>query len=540
MEVLQNIQDFRRQYPNKVKEQADLLTQGIINNEHEFIKEEQRPILITDVTKSVDLWKTQMDFKKGGLNRAPKFPIPTGYQFLLQYYNATKDIDALKAVEITLKQMAKGGIYDQIGGGFSRYSTDVDWKVPHFEKMLYDNAQLLSLYADAYRLTKNPLYKTIIEETTQFIERELRSDSGGVYSSLDADSEGVEGKFYVWTKEELKAILNKHSEAIQAYYSVKTSGNWEHGNNILHIKKSKAFIIKKYNLTEIQFNQALDDAKKDLLKARAKRVRPGLDDKILTAWNGLLIKGYSDSYKATGDDIYLKLALKTATFIKENLLKSDYRLDRNFKNGTSTINGFLDDYAFVISGFIALYQTTLDEDWLMEAKAIAVYVDAHFNDINSPYYYYTSHIDPKLIARKKVIADNVIPSGNSEMAKNNYILGHYFYNEKQIEHAQQMALGVKEKSMKGGAYYGNWNQLFVWMVNKPYEVAIVGKDAKHYVKEWNAHYLPQAFVLGSMQEGTLELLEHKLVSGQTTIYVCKNKSCKSPVTRVKDAVSLIK
>lgn len=540
MELLESVQNYKVQNPNKLEEQANQLTQGIVNNDHKFIKEELSEITKEDLKQLVDHWKTQIDYKKGGLNRAPKFPIPTGYQFLLQYAKANTDMIALEAVDVTLTKMAEGGIYDQIGGGFARYSTDEDWKAPHFEKMLYDNAQLLSLYSEAYRYSKNPLYKTIVKETSEFIERELRSKSGGVFSSLDADSEGEEGKFYVWTKTELNRILKNQPKAIQDYYSVKSSGNWEHGNNILHIKKSKESILKTYNLTEIQFTQALAEAKTNLLKARAKRVRPGLDDKILTAWNGLLIKGYTDAYKAFGEEKYLNLAIETAQFVKENILKSDFRLDRNFKNGESSINGFLDDYAFTISGFISLYQTTFNEEWLNTAKALNSYVDAHFSDQNSPYYFYTSDLDPALIARKKVIADNVIPAGNSEMAKNNFVLGHYFYNTKQIKHAETMAAGVKDNALRGGAYYANWDQLFMWMINEPYEVAIVGKDAKQQLKEWNTHYLPNAFVLGGQNEGTLDLLKNKWVNGQTTIYVCKNKACQLPVTQIKDAIKLIK
>ncbi len=540
LQLLEGIHKFKEESSNKLEEQAHQLTQGIINNEHKFLTEENPEITLSDLKALVERWKTQIDFKKGGLNGAPKFPIPTGYQFLLQYAKQEKDLKALEAVNITLTKMAEGGIYDQIGGGFARYSTDAEWKAPHFEKMLYDNAQLLSLYSEAYRYSKNPLYKTIVAETSEFIERELRSKSGGVYSSLDADSEGEEGKFYVWTKEEVNRVLKLHPEAIQAYYSVKSSGNWEHGNNILHIKKSKAFILKNYTLTESEFDEALTDAKNTLLKARENRIRPGLDDKILTAWNGLLIKGYTDAYKAFGDEKYLTYALETAHFIKENILKSDFRLDRNFKNGKSSINGFLDDYAFTISGFISLYQTTFNIEWLNKAKVLNTYVNTHFKDEHSPYYFYTSNLDPKLITRKKNIADNVIPAGNSEMAKNNFILGHYFYKPDMISHAETMALGVKENALRGGAYYANWDQLLMWMVNKPYEVAIIGQDAKKRLKEWNTYYIPNAFVLGGAKEGTLDLLENKLVNGQTTLYVCKNKTCQSPVIEIEKALEFIK
>lgn len=540
MELLHGLQDFRAQNPGKIEEQAHQLTQGIIANEHVFVEAETKPVSKADLNQIFQIWKTQIDYKKGGLNRAPKFPMPTGHQFLLQYAFSSGNKDALKAVETTLSHMAVGGIYDQIGGGFSRYSTDVDWKVPHFEKMLYDNAQLLSLYSETYRLTKEPLYKTIVEETTAFIERELRGESGGVYSSLDADSEGEEGKFYVWKKDELDVLLKEQPEAIQAYYSVKPSGNWEHGTNILHIKKTKEAICKKYNISIKTLNESIKKTKKNLLKVREERIRPGLDDKILTAWNGLLIKGYTDAYKAFGDAFYLEKAKQTAHFIKKHILKDDYRLDRNFKNGKSSINGFLDDYSFVISGFISLYQVTLDEEWLTMSKNLTNYVDSHFKDENSPYYYYTSDIDPALIARKKVIADNVIPAGNSEMAKNRFVLGHYYYNKVMIDHAKKMALGVKEKCLKGGTYYGNWDQLLNWMVNPPYEVAIVGPDAIKTVKEWNTHYLPNVFVLGGEKEGGLELLNHKLIGGQTTIYVCKNKTCQSPVTQVTEALKFVK
>ena len=263
--------------------------------------------------------------------------------------------------------MASGGIYDHIGGGFARYSTDDIWKVPHFEKMLYDNGQLVSLYSNAYKVTQNELYKKVVYETLEFVERELTDESGGFNSSLDADSEGEEGKYYVWTKQEIDNLLGEESEIFCDYFSVTSNGNWE-GNNILFITHRKADILKKYSIDEKTFEEVINKSKKVLFEERNKRIRPGLDDKILTSWNALMLKGYVDAYTAFGEMKFLDRALKNGEFILNKMMDESGRLNRNYKNGKSTINAFLDDYAYTIEAFISLYETTFVEEWIYLSK----------------------------------------------------------------------------------------------------------------------------------------------------------------------------
>ena len=295
--MLTQVSDFVKQNPDKAEQQAKSLTQGVQSSEMIYLNTEEAKFTTDDLNSIFTTWKSNIDFKNGGYNRAPKFPLPAGYQFLLHYNYITEDADALKAVTTTLNKMADGGIYDQIGGGFSRYSTDAYWKVPHFEKMLYDNAQLVSLYSSAYQKTKDPKYKIIVTETLDFIQRELTSKEGGFYSSLDADSEGEEGKFYVWTKSELQKALGNKADLIIDYYNVTEKGNWENSQNILFKSATDKKIADKYNITERELTKRVLEAKKILLKERKKRIRPGLDDKILTSWNALMLKAYIDAYR---------------------------------------------------------------------------------------------------------------------------------------------------------------------------------------------------------------------------------------------------
>jgi len=533
LDMLAQVSNFVKQNPDKAEHQAKTLTQGIQSSEMIVEEANKSNVSLNDLDEIFENWKSDIDYLEGGHTHAPKFPLPIGYQFLLHYYSISQNEDALKAVTITLDKMADGGIYDQVGGGFSRYSTDTHWKVPHFEKMLYDNAQLVSLYAAAYQQTKNPYYQTIVAETVAFIESELTSEEGGFFASLDADSEGEEGKFYVWTATELKEVLGKNADLIIDYYNVTEKGNWENGVNILLKKESDKTIANNYNITESELTKRVLEAKERLLKERSKRVRPGLDDKMLTAWNGLMTKGLIDAYRAFNDKKYLDMALKNAAFINQKLKTSDNRLYRNYKNGKATINGFLDDYAFTIEAFIAIYQATFDEKWLIQAQQLTEYCLVHFKDESSGMFYYTSDADAALIARKMELSDNVIPSSNSAMAKNLYVLGQYFYNDSYIEMAKNRLNNIRKSTATGGTYYANWDILMAWLASEPYEVAIVGEHCEAKRKEFDTYYLPNVFVSGGITEGTLPTLEGRLVAGETIIYVCQNKVCSLPVRDVE-------
>ena len=536
IEMLTQVLTFVKQRPDKAQQQAEALTQGVQASEMVCRNTEGAEFTTDDLDRIFTAWKGDMDYANGGHRGAPKFPLPVGYQFLLHYHYLTRDADALKAVTTILDKMAGGGIYDQIGGGFARYSTDEYWKVPHFEKMLYDNAQLVSLYSAAYQQTKDPRYKLIAGETLDFIRREMTSEEGGFYSSFDADSEGKEGKFYVWTRGELQRALGGKADAIIDYYSVTENGNWEGGQNILFTSARDKEIADRYKITESELAQRVQEAKKVLLSERAGRIRPGLDDKILTSWNALMLKGYVDAYRVFDNKEYLDTALKNSDFIIAKIKSSDGGLDRNYKNGTASINAFLDDYAFTASAFISLYQATFDEGWLQEARQLTTYAIAHFYDEESGMFYYTSDLDPALIARKMEVTDNVVPSSNSEMAKNLFVLGQYFYDDEYIRKSEKMLINVGQDAFKGGAYYANWDILMAWFAGGSYEVAIAGKEFEAKRKEFDRHYLPNVILSGGKSEGTVPLLENKLIEGQTTIYVCQGRVCNYPVTGVKEAL----
>ncbi len=379
LKILQQfIKDFKEDR-NKLEGYATQLTKGIQQSD-EVVKPKENSVFSKEELHNAYMAITDnMDLKKGGRKGSPKFPMPNIHESLWHYWYFVENKDIREIVLTTLDKMANGGIYDQLGGGFARYSTDDKWHVPHFEKMLYDNGQLVSLYANVYKRMNNDLYKKVIEETLDFVERELTDKKGGFYSSLDADSEGEEGTFYVWEQSEVDAVFDNPTEAaiFKDYFNVSPTGNWEK-TNVLWVKEKKHFFAKKHNRSTTDLDKILEKGKKALFKKRSKRIRPGLDNKVLTSWNALMLKGYIDAYKALGNEQYLKVALKNANFLSKTMLQSDGRLNRNYKDGKSVINAFLDDYANLAEAFIALYEVTFDEQWLNKAKRLTDYANQHF------------------------------------------------------------------------------------------------------------------------------------------------------------------
>lgn len=523
---------------NELERQADNITNGIKQIELMPTKSEVSEFSMAMLDSSFKKWQPLIDFSLGGRSGAPKFPMPNNYDFLLHYHHATQNSKAIETTTTTLQEMAKGGIYDHLGGGFARYSTDSKWLVPHFEKMLYDNAQLVSLYSKAYQQNPDPLYKKVVAETLEYIRREMTDKTNGFYSSLDADSEGEEGKFYVWKKAEVDSLLGENSSLFCQYYNITKSGNWEH-KNILHVTKDLVDVAKKFNITIEEARASVNKSKEILMEARSQRTRPGLDDKILTSWNALMLKGYVDAYRAFGKKTYLQAALANAQFIVTNCMKEDGRLSRNFKEGKASINAFLDDYGLTAEAFIALYQATFNEQWLLKAQTLTDYAIQHFYDDQSGMFFYTSDQDEALIARKMELSDNVISSSNSVMGHNLYLLGLYLYNKDYIAMAKQMASNIKADAISSGPFYANWLRLMLYLVNEPYEIAILGNDCQWLRQTFDENYLPNAIFLGGNTEGTLALLKNKLVTGRNTIYVCQQKVCKLPVSTVAEALDLM-
>ena len=539
IEVLQYFIDLYEKDPGKLSEQAESVTNGIRSIEQVPVESQVSTYTLEQLDNTFSNLQPYLDMGKGGINRAPKFPMPVAWEYLMHYHYLGDNQKALESFISTLNNMALGGIYDHIGGGFSRYSTDVDWHVPHFEKMLYDNSQLMELYARGWQITGDPLYKDIVYETHEFIQRELNSGEGGFFAALDADSEGEEGKYYVWTLAEIEKILDKKAAVFSDYYNINDQGNWEHGKNILFRKKTDEKIAEKHGLTLEELKETIQEGKRVLLKERSMRIAPGLDDKILTSWNALMARAYAYSYQAFADPEFLQMALKSAHFLESRAIGDDLQMTRNYKNGKSSIPAFLDDYAFTISAFIELYRSTFDEFWLKKAEALADYTLEHFHDGQSGMFFYTHDHHSNLIVRKKEIADNVIPSSNSEMAKNLFSLGTYLYREDLLEISREMLRIVLNDIHQNPFYYSNWAILEANMVHPPFEVVIIGENSEEIRQLFGQKYLPDIVISGGRREGELDLHKGKYLDGETMIYVCRDRVCKLPVKEFSQAMEQI-
>ena len=525
---------------NRVIEFAGRLTKGIQQTENIVENTDEIDFKWKDLDNLGSRWSQKFDNTEGGTNGAPKFPMPNAYNFLLKYGHLSNNPEVSEHVELTLDKMAFGGIYDQIGGGFARYSVDKYWKAPHFEKMLYDNGQLVSLYSEAYLKYQKPLYKEVVFETLEFIERELMAENGAFYSAIDADSEGEEGKFYVWNEQELKSLIVEDFPIFKDYYNINRKDIWEHGNYILLRKDSKERIAKKHTISISDLENKIKNWKKVLMGARDKKIRPGLDDKSLTSWNSLMMKGYIDAYMTFGVKHHLDIALKNGNFIVNNQMSEDGKLLHSYKDGVSTINAYLEDYSLTISAFIRLYEATFDTKWLMYSEKLTEYSIAHFYDTKSGMFFFTSDLDPELVARKMEINDNVIPASNSVMSNSLFDLGTILAKDNYKEMSIKMLNNVKPDMDSYASGYANYAALMLKQVAPYYEIAIVGEDAHDKTMAINTRYNPNTLFIGSFKESNLELLEEKYVEGTTMIYVCENKVCKIPTTEIKQALKQIK
>ena len=541
--ALTQISDLYNKEPERFINYADTLEKGIKSLDIITTNDNQELSSI-DIDKHIGSLVNKIDKKNGGFSGAPKFMMPNNIHFLLRSAYQNNDKETLKLVNLTLEKMAYGGVYDQIGGGFSRYSTDEKWHIPHFEKMLYDNAQLISLYSDAYLITNNELYKNVVYETINFVLKELTNSNGGFYSSIDADSKSSDGKenegaYYVWKEDELKKLLKDEFIFFSDYYNINKYGYWEDDNYVLIKNKSDAAFAKAHNLSKEEVSKKIDAWKKILIKARDKRSRPNIDDKILTSWNGLMIDAFIDAYRVFKDKDFLDVASSSAEFILKNMKKSDGGLYHSHKDGKSKINGYLEDYATTIQAFLNLYENTLDEKWLNTSNDLIKYTYKNFFNAETNMFYFTSKLDDKLISRTVEFRDNVIPSSNSIMANNLFKLSHYFDNKKYLNSSQQMVNNIKDQIALYPSGFSNWMNLILNINKNFYEIAVVGNTAIEKIKELNENYLPNKIIIGSLESNPLPLLKNRFVEGETYIYVCVNKACKMPVKTVKEALKLI-
>ena len=489
----------------------------------------------------------QSDDRFGGVGSQPKFPQPMTFEFLLRHHLRTGDPQALELVELTLDSMAHGGIYDQVGGGFHRYSTDAFWLVPHFEKMLYDNALLAKLYLHAYQVTDNPLYRHIVEETLDYVLREMTSPEGGFYSAQDADSEGVEGKFFVWTPEELIEALGEDDARLFARcYGVTTEGNFE-GSNILHLAAHPAGVARQAGVSEDAFDAFLRGAKSRLLAERDKRVAPERDDKVLTAWNGLMMRAFAEAAGVLGRADYAEAAARNADFTLRELRDDGGRLLRTYKRddatgeGRAKLNGYLEDYSFLIDGLLALHEVTLEPRWLREAIELGDAMVALFWDEAAGQFYDTGKDHETLIVRPSDSSDNAAPCGSS-MAADVMLRLAVITGDGDTERRAVTALrSTRELMARFPTAAGHWLCALDFYLSDPKEIAIIGEpsgaDTRMLLMQVYARPMPNRVVVGGPSDASdIPLLrDRQRIDGRATAYVCRNYVCQLPVA---DAAAL--
>ena len=485
------------------------------------------------IEELIQKWTKSFDWEYGGMARAPKFMMPTNYEFLLRYGYQNHNQNILDFVYLTLTKMAYGGLFDTVGGGFSRYSVDLKWHIPHFEKMLYDNGQLVTLYANAYKLKQNPLFKEVIEKTLFFVEKEWLTPEGCFYASLDADSLNIEnkleeGSFYVWNKQELKNILQDEYDLFSMTFNINDFGLWENQNYVLIQNKDLDEIAQKASISLEQLEKKKKKWEEKLFAEREKRNKPRLDDKYITSWNAIMLNGYVAAYKALGNLEFLTIALKNGQFIRQKVWHEDGHLWRTYKNGIATINAYLEDYAHVIQSFIALYEVTLDEEWLRNAKQLTDYCFDYFYEPNNLYFAFTSSKDSPLIAPNFEIEDNVIPAANSVMANNLFQLSIYFCNEYYLKVSQQMTTTIIP-TIDYPSAYSNWLNVFMNFSTPHLEVSLCGTNAKQYSANLNAMYLPNTTIASCNSKSNLPILSNRWMENKDVFYICQDNTCQVPL-----------
>jgi uncharacterized protein len=545
--LLQNISMAFREKRKEINEQADYLTRHIAEagfgtgskTGTDSFTRENLEVVFQQLMKTADRLE-------GGFGAAPKFPQTFSIRFLLQYYHYTNEPEALKHACLSLDKMIFGGIYDQLGGGFARYSTDSEWLAPHFEKMLYDNALLINVLSDAYAATGLPHYARAIQETMEFLKRELLSEEGGFYSALDADSEGEEGKFYIWKKSEIADVLVSESEEFCARYDVTERGNWE-GKNILRIRNPEMDIPRQKELGWKQL----------LMEKRSRRIRPRLDDKILTGWNALMITACCKAFAALGKEEYRNMALQCMRFLEEKVLEKDAvhfrhsysarKIDTqtetidNEVNDSKMIPAFLDDYAYLIEAFIQLQEVTGQASWLIRAKELTIHVIENFSEEDTGYFYYTHSGQNDVIVRKREVYDGAQPSGNSVMAANLLYLGTVFDLQDWKQRAKGNTAGLQEVIGRYPGSFGVWATLLNAITYQLYEIVQAGSPSDEEFKEFLSKWIPnRVFQKNSVSHPDFPLLRNKPVQGTSRFFLCRDYSCQQPVKEVAELISLLK
>ena len=537
MHVLRSLEHTHRTAPERVNEYANELMQGVSASELITVPVTGVQFEMEKLSELILRWKRNFDHREGGGTHAPKFPLPNNIDFLMDYALNANDEAVLKHVEITLDKMAMGGIYDHAGGGFARYSVDMLWKVPHFEKMLYDNGQLIYTYARAYAIFGKPLYKRVVKQTVQWLEREMTDPSGAFISALDADTEGEEGLYYVWSKDELTLLDRETNGLASQIYNFGDRAYWEEGKFILLRTKSDTELIQSLGCTEEDLDNLINEVNEVILAHRMKRVYPGKDDKCLTSWNAMCLKGLCEAFRVFGEDSFRRLAIRNYKWISGTMIQPSGKVDRTFKNGEVSIGGFLEDYSAVIDALIAYYLMEGDTNALKLAEKVLAYSKDKFFDEKSGMFFFTPD-DTELIARKMDINDNVIPAANSVMARNLFYLSILNRNNTYRALATQMLSNVDDGMENYGSGYSNWSFLLNHFIFDLKELLCVGSEGKS-----NAYKLArskmQFCLIAFKNESDDSELFSEYSSEFNQIYICVEGSCLMPVSDVKSALETV-
>jgi uncharacterized protein len=484
---------------------------------------------LSDLKPSVMRLKNGFDLLFGGTSGAPKFPMPVNLSFLLHFGHSMNDQQILDHIRLTLGKMSSGGIYDQAGGGFARYSVDNEWRIPHFEKMLYDNAQLIGLYSDGWLKFRDERFRDVVYQTVTFIEREMMTADRLICSSIDADSEGEEGRFYVWTEEDISGVVVEGRGLFERYYGIDKKRLWEGKYHVLTAPESDSEFCRQEGIEEEALPNLKTEWREKLLSARSSRLRPATDTKVITAWNAMAVTGLVRAYRAFGDNHFLELAAGIAAALMKNRTGDGRGVPRLNGAGAVKGEGFLDDYAFLIQALISLYEVTADENYLLVAEDLVRYTSENFADNHGGLFLYSRKGSDVLITNHFEIYDNVVPASNSIMTQNLFMLGHLTGDAGYIDKAAAMVGRVADRVVKHPSGFAGWGRVMLWQSRPFYQVAVVGSKSVSFIKDLTARYWPECAIAGSVKASVKPLFRDRYVNGKTLIYQCVNNTCGLPL-----------
>ena len=539
--VLNQISDLYNERYDDVLEYSVKLKEGlspkkIINYE---IKESE---LFSQIRGASDFAYKSLDTENGGLKSNQKFHLPSLIDFFQKGSYHFKEKKYLEFTDLTLKNIAYGGINDHVDGGLHRYTVDSIWHIPHFEKMLYDNAQMLSVFSRAYKRNNDKVYKKLIDDIFDFLENNLTGDNGLIFSSISAVTEigknKIEGDYYVWDKDEIKDILQEDFDLFKEYFNLNQDGLWEKNKYVLKRINDDDFFTKKYNISSKKLKSVISESITKLRKSKEKREKPIIDKKVLTAWNALTAIGMSNAFQSTGEKKFIEKAVDIVSAIEENLINNDLTVKRSLSISNENIL-FLEDYSYLISAYLSLYQSTFNYDFIDKADALSKKAIAIFADKNSSFLKFSS--DQSLLFSENLFVnkDGVVPSANSVMCKNLFLLSHHTGNRDFLNIGKSMLNEISTQLISNPLDYMNWLSVSLDYYDEFYEVVISGKKSIEMAKEINSIYLPNILIATSKKDSEKYLLKNRYIKGENLIYVCVNNTCKYPVNNVEAALKLI-